>query len=103
MIRRLGALVFRFERENLIRRASIESRSLTMNILRSIFAVLAIVLLIVSTVSTLHSHYVQFAILPLVCFFFGFLPFQRFELDEVDSAERTAAFRLLAARAPPLS
>jgi len=74
-----------------------------MNILRIIFAVLAIVLLIVSTLSSLDPDNVQFAILPLVCFFFGYVVSRHFELSDSISAELTAAPRLLATRAPPLS
>jgi hypothetical protein len=74
-----------------------------MNILRIIFAVLAIVLLIVSTVSSLDPHDVQSAILPLVCFFSGYLVSGHFELDDSISAELTTVPRLLATRAPPLS
>ena len=74
-----------------------------MNILRIIFAVLAIVLLIVGTFSSLDPGNVQFAILPLVCFFFGYIVSCRFELDDSISDELTAAPRLLATRAPPLS
>ena len=74
-----------------------------MNTLRIIFAVLAIVLLIVSSLSTLNPHDVQSAILPLVCFFFGFAAARSYEPDEGGFAELAAVPRLLATRAPPLS
>jgi hypothetical protein len=73
-----------------------------MNILRIILTVLAIVLLIVS-LSSLNPDYIQFAILPLVCFFFGYIVACHAELDDSISTELTAAPRLLAIRAPPLS
>ena len=74
-----------------------------MNILRIILAVLAIVLLIVSAFLSLDPHDFQFAILPLVCFLIGYVVSGHFELGEKDSVELTAAPRLLATRAPPLS
>jgi hypothetical protein len=74
-----------------------------MNTLRIIFAVLAIVLLVVSSFSTLNAHDVQFAILPLVCLFFGFAVSRSCEPDEGAFAELAASPRLLATRAPPLS
>jgi hypothetical protein len=74
-----------------------------MNTLRIIFAVLAIVLLIASSVSTLSPHDVQFAILPLVCLFFGIAASLSCEADEGSFAELTAAPGLLTTRAPPLS
>jgi hypothetical protein len=74
-----------------------------MNIVRIIFAVLAIVLLIVSTLSSLDPGNVQFAILPLVCFFFGYIVSCRFEVNDSISAGLTTTPRLLATRAPPLS
>jgi hypothetical protein len=73
-----------------------------MNTLRIVFAVLAIVLLIVSSLSTLNLHDVQFAILPLLCFFFGFAASRSYEPDEGGLAELAAPPRLLATRAPPL-
>ena len=74
-----------------------------MNSVRVIFAVLAIVLLIVSSLSTLNPHDVPSAILPLVCFFFGFASSCSIEPDDGGFAELAAAPRLLATRAPPLS
>ena len=74
-----------------------------MNTLRIIFAVLAIVLLVVSSLSTLNPHDVQFAILPLVCLFFGFAASRSYEPDEGGFAELAALPRLVATRAPPLS
>jgi hypothetical protein len=84
------------------KRVSIDRRPLTMNILRTIFAVLAIVLLIVSTVSTLDPGNVQFAILPLVCFFFGYVVSYHFPLDDSSSAELAIVSGISATRAPPL-
>jgi len=74
-----------------------------MSTLRIIFAILAIVLLIVSSVSTLNPHDVQLAILPLLCFFFGFAASRSYEPDEGALAELAAPPGLLATRAPPLS
>jgi hypothetical protein len=74
-----------------------------MNILRIVFAVLAILFLIVSVVSNLDPDNVQFAILPLVCFFFGYVVACHFELADSRFAELTPAVRLLVTRAPPLS
>ena len=74
-----------------------------MNTLRIIFAVLAIVLLIVSSLSPLNPHDVQSAILPLVCFLFGFDTARSYEPDEGSCAELAAVPRLLSTRAPPLS
>jgi len=74
-----------------------------MNMLRIIFAVLTIVLLIVSTVSSLDPGNVQFAILPLVCFFSAYVVACHFELADGISAELIAVPRILATRAPPLS
>jgi len=74
-----------------------------MNTLRIIFAVLAIVLLIVSALSPLNAHDVQSAILPLVCFLFGFAASRSYEPGDGSCAELAAVPRLLATRAPPLS
>ena len=74
-----------------------------MNTLRVIVAVFTIVLLIVSSLSTLNPHNVQSAILPLVCFFFGFAVSRSYAPDEGGFAELAAAPRLIASRAPPLS
>ena len=82
------------------KRVTVVDRPPKMNSLRIIFAVLAIVLLIVSSLSTLNQ--VQFAILPLVCFFVGFAS-RSYEPDEGGFAELAATPRLLATRAPPLS
>jgi hypothetical protein len=74
-----------------------------MNTLRIIFAVLAIVLLVVSSLSPVNPHDVQFAILPLVWFFFRFAASRSDEPDEGGFTELAAFPRLLATRAPPLS
>jgi hypothetical protein len=74
-----------------------------MNTLRIIFAVLAIVLLVVSSLSTLSPHDVQFAILPLVCLFFGLAASFSFEPDDRGFAELATLPGRLATRAPPLS
>jgi threonine/homoserine efflux transporter RhtA len=86
-----------------IRRVKVVRRSSTMNFVRIVFALLTIVLLLVSTASSLDPHGVPLAILPVVFLFFGFLVSHSSEPDESGFAELTAAHRLLATRAPPLS